>query len=45
MSGRMDIENIFTAYNKADVLNGVSLSIEPGRITCLLGSNGSGKTR
>jgi len=44
MSGRMDIENIFTAYDKADVLNGVSLSIEPGRITCLLGSNGSGKT-
>ena len=44
MSGGMNIENIFTAYDKADVLNGVSLSIAPGRITCLLGSNGSGKT-
>ena len=33
-----------TAYDKADVLEGVSLTVEPGRITCLLGSNGSGKT-
>ena len=44
MSARMTIESVLTAYDKADVLNGVSLSIEPGRITCLLGSNGSGKT-
>ena len=44
MSGRLDIEDVFTAYDKADVLEGVSLTIEPGRITCLLGSNGSGKT-
>lgn len=44
MSGGMTIENVYTAYDKADVLDGVSLRIEPGRITCLLGSNGSGKT-
>lgn len=44
MSARMEIANIVTAYDKADVLNGVSLTVEPGRITCLLGSNGSGKT-
>src|SRR5262245_35910425 len=44
MSGRLDIEGITTAYDKADVLEGVSLNVEPGRITCLLGSNGSGKT-
>jgi branched-chain amino acid transport system ATP-binding protein len=40
----MTIEAVTTAYDKADVLNGVTLTIEPGRITCLLGSNGSGKT-
>jgi branched-chain amino acid transport system ATP-binding protein len=40
----LDIEDIFTAYGKADVLEGVSLKVEPGRITCLLGTNGSGKT-
>jgi len=44
MPGGMTIENVYTAYDKADVLNGVSLTITPGRITCLLGANGSGKT-
>jgi branched-chain amino acid transport system ATP-binding protein len=44
MTGRLDIEDVTAAYDRADVLEGVSLKIEPGRITCLLGSNGSGKT-
>src|SRR3989440_8163880 len=44
MAGLLEIEGVHTAYDNADVLEGVSLTIEPGRITCLLGSNGSGKT-
>ena len=44
MSARLEIEGVTTAYDKADVLEGVTLTIEPGRITCLLGSNGSGKS-
>ena len=44
MTVQLEIENVTTAYDKADVLDNVSLKIEPGRITCLLGSNGSGKT-
>ena len=44
MSGMLEIEDVYTAYDKADVLQGVSLTVEAGRITCLLGSNGSGKT-
>jgi branched-chain amino acid transport system ATP-binding protein len=44
VSGRLEIDGVHTAYDKADVLDGVSLTVEPGRITCLLGSNGSGKT-
>jgi len=44
MSARLDINGVTTAYDKADVLEGVTLAIEPGRITCLLGSNGSGKS-
>src|SRR5438128_2011969 len=38
------VENVFTAYDRADVLQDVSLTVERGTITCLLGSNGSGKT-
>lgn len=44
MTAAIAIENVFTAYDKADVLNDVSLTVEPGTITCLLGSNGAGKT-
>jgi branched-chain amino acid transport system ATP-binding protein len=44
MSASLDIEDVYTAYDKADVLQGVSLAVRPGSITCLLGSNGSGKT-
>jgi branched-chain amino acid transport system ATP-binding protein len=44
MTAGLDIEGVFTAYGKAEVLDGVSLKVEPGRITCLLGTNGSGKT-
>jgi branched-chain amino acid transport system ATP-binding protein len=44
MSGRLEITEVFTAYDRADVLDGVTLTVEPGRITCLLGANGSGKT-
>ena len=43
MSGMLEIEDVYTAYDKADVLQGVSLKVEAGSITCLLGSNGSGK--
>jgi branched-chain amino acid transport system ATP-binding protein len=44
MSGMLEIDGVYTAYDKADVLEGVSLAVTAGRITCLLGSNGSGKT-
>jgi branched-chain amino acid transport system ATP-binding protein len=42
--GSMVLEGVHTAYDKADVLEDVSLTVAAGRITCLLGSNGSGKT-
>lgn len=48
MSGNGDkglnVEGVYTAYDKADVLEDVTLTAEHGKITCLLGSNGSGKS-
>jgi branched-chain amino acid transport system ATP-binding protein len=40
----LQIDNLFAAYERADVLCGVSLTARAGAITCLLGSNGAGKT-
>jgi len=40
----LKLSNIYTAYDKADVLTDVSIQAEPGKITCILGSNGSGKS-
>jgi len=44
MAAILEIDGVYTAYDKADVLQGVSLGVNGGSITCLLGSNGSGKT-
>jgi branched-chain amino acid transport system ATP-binding protein len=38
------IEHIYTAYDQADVLCDMSLTVKSGEITCILGANGAGKT-
>ena len=40
----LGVENVYTGYDKADVLEDVSIAVEAGGITCILGSNGSGKS-
>ena len=40
----LDCKQLTKAYGRKNALSGVNLSIEPGRITGLLGPNGSGKT-
>ncbi|MDB5568376.1 MAG: transporter ATP-binding protein [Tardiphaga sp.] len=44
MTGRLIVQDIFTAYDRADVLSGLSIEVAPGTITCILGSNGAGKS-
>jgi branched-chain amino acid transport system ATP-binding protein len=40
----LEVSDLVTAYGKIEALKGVSLSVDPGSITCLLGPNGAGKT-
>jgi branched-chain amino acid transport system ATP-binding protein len=42
--GELVVDNLYAAYDRADVLTGVSLTARAGMITCLLGSNGAGKS-
>src|SRR3981081_1701856 len=43
MTGRLAIDGIYTGYDRADVLEGVNLTGEAGRLRCLPVSNGPGK--
>ena len=44
MSALLEIDDLQTAYGPSQVLFGISLRIEQGGVTTLLGSNGMGKT-
>jgi len=40
----LDAQSLNLSYGAAQVLRGVSLKAEPGKVTCVLGRNGVGKT-
>ena len=44
MSALLEIRNVETYYDLIYALRGVSLSVEEGRITTILGNNGAGKS-
>jgi polar amino acid transport system ATP-binding protein len=41
---QLRIENLRMAYGDIDVINDVSLTVEPGTTTCIIGPSGSGKS-
>ncbi len=44
MSNLLTVNEIYTAYDRIDVLHGLSLTVAQGSITCILGANGAGKS-
>jgi branched-chain amino acid transport system ATP-binding protein len=40
----LSVKNIATAYDRIDVIHDLSLELEEGKITCILGANGAGKS-
>lgn len=43
-SALLELENIHVAYGKVEAVRGVSLRLEEGQITTVIGANGAGKT-
>ena len=44
MKPAMEVRDLYFAYGKNRVLKGVSLKIESGKITTIMGANGCGKS-
>uniref|UniRef100_UPI00350E5025 ATP-binding cassette domain-containing protein n=1 Tax=uncultured Allobaculum sp. TaxID=1187017 RepID=UPI00350E5025 len=40
----LEVKNLHVHYGVIEALKGVSISVEPGPIVTLIGSNGAGKT-
>jgi branched-chain amino acid transport system ATP-binding protein len=40
----LSVKSIATAYDRIDVIHDLSLELEEGKITCILGANGAGKS-
>jgi branched-chain amino acid transport system ATP-binding protein len=40
----LEVEDLATGYGQTQVLRGVSFSVRPGEVACIMGRNGAGKT-
>ena len=44
MTAMLEVKHIDLYYGAAQALRGISLNVEAGKVTCVLGRNGVGKT-
>ncbi|WP_437874630.1 ABC transporter ATP-binding protein [Sorangium sp. So ce513] len=44
MAATLEVNDLTTGYGEVQILWGVSLRLDPGKLTALVGSNGAGKT-
>ena len=40
----LEVQDIYAGYQKLDILQGISLQVNPGEIVCVIGPNGAGKS-
>ncbi|NLC84047.1 MAG: ATP-binding cassette domain-containing protein, partial [Ruminococcaceae bacterium] len=40
----LKVDNVFSGYGDIQIINGISLTVEPGKIVAIVGSNGVGKS-
>ena len=40
----LEITDLYAGYGQIEAVRGLSLSVDPGRVTLLLGANGAGKS-
>ena len=44
MAASLDIQNLTIAYGRTEAVRGINLHVPAGRVVCLIGANGAGKT-
>ena len=41
----LELKQLHLGYGRLEVIKGISLSVQPGEVVCILGGNGSGKAQ
>jgi branched-chain amino acid transport system ATP-binding protein len=44
MASSLTISNLWVSYGRTDAVRGIDISVPVGRVVCLIGANGAGKT-